>query len=276
MAHPQAADGPAAPEAAPSRARLLVFVAWCVWLLAWLAPSMLLAPHVAAAPVWMTQASSPAAFLAAVGLFVVAAWPFLPALAPARGAAQAHSIPRGGSPEPPRRAPEPGPYGPRGTLSDPPRGTVPLARLIGLSVPEMVVLAALAAPFGVVAWSLGEGRLAVGPAAATAAGLGVLSLGVRVAASAGGPGAERWLMAAALLVCAAPAALAYAAAETVGGSYAWLAEASPVVALVQAGDGWAEGAWPQAARLWLWPAVGAVLIAVSAIASASRPEVERP
>jgi len=241
---------PAVRHAAPTKARLRVFVAWCAWLLVWLAPSMLLAPRVAAAPAWLAEASAPAALLAAAGLFLVGAWPFFPALA------SFHTLPRGG-------------------CGDPPRFRASPARLVGLAIVEWVVLA-LAAPFAVVAWSLGEGRWAVGSAAVTAGGLGVLGLGLRVAASAGGPLASRWLMAAALLACAAPAALAYAAAETLGGSYGWLAEASPVVALVQGGSGWPEGAWPQAARLWLWPAVGVVVGAVGAIIATSRAEVERP
>jgi len=292
MAYPEAADGPAAPEAAPPKARLRVFVAWCAWLLAWLVPSMLLEPHAPSAPAWMTPTSAPAALLAAVGLFLVAAWPFFPALAPSPGGlgtlprGGVDILPRGGSPEPPRHLSERVSAAERGGSGDPPRGNVSLApggngsspprlavsvvRLIGLALAELAVLAALAAPFAVVAWSLGEGRLAVGSVAATAGGLGVLGLGLRVAASAGGPSASRWLMAGALVACAAPAALAYAAAETVGGSYGWLAEASPVVALVQAGDGWPEGAWPQAARLWLWPAVGVVVGVVGAIVSVTR------
>jgi len=268
MADPQAA--PVAPaahadvETAPTTAvRLHVFVAWCAWLLLWLAPSMLLAPRVVAAPAWLAETAAPAALLAAAGLFLVAAWPFFPALAPA--AAALTDTPRRGEDQDP----------PRNPSAVPRRATSPV-RLVGLALVELAVLVALAAPFAVVAWSLGKGRLAIGPTAATAGGLGVLGLGLRVAASGGVPSASRWLMAGALLACAGPAALAYAATETLGGSYGWLAEASPVVALVRAGEGWPEGVWLQAARLWLWPAIGGVLGAVGAIISASRAEVERP
>jgi len=235
MATAEAADTSFPTEAAPPRARLLVFVAWCVWLLVWLAPAMLLSPRVSDPRPWMGSEAAPAAVLAGAAFFLVAAWPFGPALTVA-----------------------------------PRRRTAVGARLIGLWVLEVAVLAALAAPFLVVAWSLAGGRLAVGPAAATAGGLGVLGIGLRVAAAGLPDGAGRRLMFGALLACGGPPAVAYAAAETVGVALPELLEASPVVALVLAATaGWPEGAWPEVARLWLWPAVG-VGLAVLGVLCARR------
>jgi len=259
MTTAEAADTASSTEAAPPRVRLLVFVAWCVWLLVWLAPAMLLAPRVSDARPWMTAAAAPAAVLAGAALFLVAAWPFLPAFL---------GFPRGGSPDLPRKTADE-----RGGSGDPPRknpdGRVG-ARLIGLSVLEAVVLAALALPFLVVARSVAGGGPAAGPATATAGGLVVLGLGLRTAAAGLPSGAGRRLMFGALLVCGGPPVVAYAAAETLGGAVPGLLEVSPVVALVRAGmDGWPEGAWPTLARLYLWPMVG-VGLAVLGLLSARR------
>jgi len=234
---------------APARARPWVLVAWCVWLLAWLTPALLVGPETSAPRPWLDREAAPAAVLAGAALFLVAAWPFWPALVPANPAGQASRATRAA-------------------------GTASLAPLAGLSAVEVVVLAALAAPLLVAAWSLG-GTLHVWPAAATAAGLAVLGIGLRLAVTGLGEGAACRLMFGMLLLAGGPPAVYYAAAETVGLAPAWLLEASPVVALVQAGTvGWPEAAWSQIARLWLWPAVGvglAVLGALSARRAAVSP-----
>ncbi len=132
---------------------------------------------------------------------------------------------------------------------------------------EAVVLGALAAPFLVAGRTLGGGRLAVWPTAATAAGLVVFGIGLRVAVAGMGGGAGRRLMAGALLLCGGPLAVCYAAAETLGGAPSWLPEVSPVVALVQAGsEGWPEAPWPEVARLWLWPLSGVGLGVLGSLA----------
>jgi len=125
------------------------------------------------------------------------------------------------------------------------------------SVVEATGLWLLAAPFLVAAWAAGgQGPLA-GPTVATAAGLTVLGLGLRLATVGLGPGAGRRLMATALVVCGGPVAVAYALGETLGPGFAWLAEASPAVGLVcSALEGWPTGPWATAVRLWFWPAVG--------------------
>jgi len=251
MPRAEAADTASEPAGAPSRARLFVFVAWCVWLLAWLVPSMLLAPRAPDPRPWMAAETAPAAVLAAAALFLVAAWPFWPALVS------------------PNLSGNPAGRAGRATQGDP-RGAGSLLRLVGLSAVEAVVLGALAAPFLVVGWSLG-GRLAVWPAAATAAGLAVLGIGLRVAVTGMPGGAGRRLMAGTLLVCGGPPAVCYALAETVGTALPWLLEASPVVALVQAGtEGWSAGGWSQVARLWLWPSVGVGLGALGALMARRR------
>lgn len=220
-----AADGSAAPEPAspaPGRAWVLLPVAWSVWLLVWLVPSLLFAPHLESPRLWMTRDTAPAAVAAAAALFLVAAWPFWPALA-------------GGA--------------------EPLRG-----RWLALSALEGTVLAALAAPFALVAWSVAGRPLDVWPPAAVGLGLGVLGLGLRVAVAGFGPRAARWLMLAAMLACALPPALAYAGGETMGIAFPRLLEASPVVALVRAAlEGWPPLGWPEIARLWLWPGVGVTL-----------------
>ena len=234
------ADRRAAPsDEAPAAgwAWVLLPVSWCAWLLAWLVPSLLLAPHIALPRPWMTAETAPAAALAAGALFLVVAWPFWPALAGRAG-----------------RVGGPG-----------------AARWIGLSVLEFVTLVALALPFGLVAWSVGGWTLEAGPTAAAVAGLGLFGLGLRVAAAGMAPAASRWLMLAATLACVLPPALEYAAGETLGVGFPRVLDASPVVALVRvAAEGWPAGSWPEIARLWLWPGVGLVLALVGVLESRRR------
>ena len=239
MAAADAGPSAPAPPAAAARRRLWMFVAWCAWLLAWLAPVLLLGPRTPDPRPWLDPASAPAAVLAGAALFLVAAWPFWPALLP-------DPFSRGGS-------------------GDPPRGTVVGARFVGLSALEVLILAALAAPMFLVARSVGQ-TLHVWPAAATGAGLVVFGVGLRTAAVGLGDGAPRRLMVGALLVAAGPPAVYYAAAETIGAVLPWLPAASPVVAMVQAGTvGWPDGPWPQIARLYLWPMVGVGLAVVGIV-----------
>jgi len=244
MSRADAGNTAPAPPAARTHARPWMFVAWCVWLLAWLAPALLLGPATPDPRPWLEPASASSAVLAGAALFLVAAWSFWPALVLGNLAGQAgratQAEARGGSPRPPR-------------------GTLAGARPIGLSAMEVLVLAALAAPMLVAARAVG-GRLHVWPAAATGAGLAVFAIGIRMAAEGLGGGAPRRLMAGALLLAGGPPAVCYAAAETIGPSLPWLLEVSPVVALVEAGTvGWPEEAWSEIARLYLWPMVGVVL-----------------
>ena len=224
--------GPSAPAlpAAPVRRRPWMFVAWCVWLLAWLTPALLVGPATEDARPWLDSSAAPAAVLAGAALFLTAAWPFWPGLLPG-------VFLRGGSPRPPSH-------------------TSVGARLVGLSIVEVLVLAALAAPMLLAAQSAG-GTLKVGPAVVTAAGLAVFGVGLRMAAVGLGEGAPKRLMCGVLLLAGGPPAVYYAAAETIGAALPWLPAASPGVALVQAGTaGWPDGAWPEIARLYLWPMVG--------------------
>ena len=238
---PAADAGPSAPRAEAARRRPWMFVAWGAWLLAWLAPALLLGPRTPDPRPWIEPTSAPAAVLAGAALFLVAAWPFWPALLP-------DVFSRGGSPHPPRE-------------------TTVGARFVGLSALEMLVLVALAAPMLLVARSVGQ-TLHVWPAAATGVGLALFGIGLRTAAASLGSRAARRLMVGALLVSGGPPAVYYAASETIGAVLPWLPAASPVVALVQAGTvGWPEAAWPQIARLYLWPMVGVGLGAVGMLSA---------
>ncbi len=224
-------SGMAGPPA-PARAWVLLPVVWCLWLLLSLVPTLLVAPHLLSPRPWLTRETAPSAVLAAMAFFLAAVWPFWPALAGRLG------VPRVGA----------------------------VARWLGASALEFVVLFSLAAPFVLVAWSVSGGRLAVAPAVVSVAGLGIFGLGLRTAAAGMVPGAARWLMLAAMLVCAGPLVLGYAAAETMGVSVPWLLEVSPVFELVRVGlDAWPEALWPRIARLWLWPGVGVVLAVVGVV-----------
>ena len=242
MAPADAGETTPAARPAPARARPWVFLAWCVWLLAWLTPSLLVGAETGDLRPWIAPASAAAAVLAGAAIFLVAAWPFWPALAPG-------AFPCGESGDPTCGAHAPS----------------SASRFIGLSVVEVLILAALAAPMFVTARSLG-GRIEAWPTAATGAGLAVFGIGLRLAAAGLGDEAPRRLMFGVLLVAGGPPAVYYAVSETMGATMPWLAAASPVVALVQAGTGgWPDGAWPEIARLYLWPMAGVGLGAVGVL-----------
>ncbi|MBM4019759.1 MAG: hypothetical protein FJ288_15800 [Planctomycetes bacterium] len=183
--------------APPARASwVLLPLAWCLWLLAFLAPSMLVAPHLATVRPWLAADSAPAALVAAAALFLTVVWPFWPALAgPASG----------------------------GRIA---------ARWLGRSLLEALMLAALAGPFVLMAWALaGRTPEALLPCA-VGAGLAAVGLAFRLFAAWLGPRPARWVILAAMLVDVGPLALAYAASETLGagpGSPIWqVLQASPV------------------------------------------------
>ena len=204
-----------------ARAWFLLPATWCVWLLGWLVPSLLVAPHLAFVPLWCSRDAAPAAVTAACVLFLTIVWPFWPALA----------------------------------------GTMPPRRLrwLAVSVLELLMLLALAGPFVLVAWAVGDRPLEVVPVKLAAAVPALFALGLRVAAGGLGQGAGRWLMLAAMLACAAPLAVAYAAGETMGQGYEYLADFSPVTAAVNAArDGWPADGFGIAC-LVAWPAVGVVM-----------------
>jgi len=218
---PRPSDGPAPVRRNPSR--VLLPFAWCLWLLVFLAPALLVAPRIDVRPFWLTAEAAPAALLAAVAFFAVAVWPFWPALAGASGG-----------------------------LS---------ARTIALSLLELAMLLALAVPFALVAWSVGAWAPSAGPLAAAVGLLAVLGLGIRSAYLGMGPVGGRWLMTAAILACAGPLMIAYAAGETLNMDFPRLVEISPVVSAMRLGvDGWPEGTWRIFAGLLLWPATGVVLL----------------
>ncbi|MCX5684746.1 MAG: hypothetical protein NT049_13805, partial [Planctomycetota bacterium] len=111
--------GPAAaPVSSPAASWVLLPVAWCVWLLVSLVPTLLVAPHLSTLRPWLTPDAAPAAVVAAATFFLVAIWPFWPALAGSSA-----------------------------------RGRV--ASWCGRTFLELAILLALAAPFVVVAWSVG-------------------------------------------------------------------------------------------------------------------------
>jgi hypothetical protein len=189
-----------------------------------LVPVLLVAPRLDVRLFWLTAGAAPASLLVAVAFFTVAVWPFWPALA-----------------------------NPWVGLS---------VRSLALSLLELVMLFALAVPFALVAWSVGAWAPAAGPLAAAIGGLAVLGLGIRAVHLGMDLSGGRWLMAAAILACAAPLMVAYAAGETLHMDFPRLLETSPLVGPVRlAVDGWPEGTWPVFAGLILWPVVGLVLLA---------------
>ncbi len=240
------ADDPLSGPPAPGRGWVLLPLIWCVWLLLSLVPTLLMAPRLLSPGPWLVRETAPSAVLAAGGFFLAAVWPFWPKKGTGKKGTGSFS----------------------GLSEKVPVPFLQSARRVGgwlgAGALEFVVLVALAVPFALVAWSVGDGRLAVWPVVAMVGGLGVFGLGLRTAAEGMVPGAARWLMFAVLLVCAGPLILEYAAAETTGVSLPWLLEVSPVFGLVGVGmDGWpAESSWPWVARLWLWPGVGVVLAVV--------------
>jgi hypothetical protein len=200
----------------------LLPVAWCVWLLVFLAPSLLAGPHLQPPRPWLTADTAPTAVVAAAAFFLVAIWPFWPALA--------------GAPAPAGRM---------------------TARRLGRTLLEGAILVALAAPFVLVAWSVADRAMELGPALAVAAGLLLLGVLLRTAAVAAGPAGVRWLVLATWLLAAGPLIVLYGAGETVGWDASALLPVSPVVAAVRlAVDGWSDAFWPEA--------LAAVLVVVGA------------
>ena len=226
------------PEVGAAWARLAA--AWCGWLLVWLVPSLLWSPHVMTLRLWLTRETAPAAVVIAAALFLSVVWPFWPR----RG----------------RSAPE----------SEEPIGI----RRLGRSVLEAVVLAVLAVPFVLVAWSVGDRTPSVGRLAVTFGIPAIFGLGLRTAAGGLGRAAAKWLMLAATLVCAGPILLEYAAGETMGIGFPRLVETSPVVAAVWVAlEPWPEETWLWLVRVALWPAAGVVLGIVGFWVSSRRGEV---
>jgi len=186
--------GPApAPAPSPAASWVLLPLAWCVWLLAFLVPSLLIAPHLETLRPWLAADSAPGAVVGAVALFLTAIWPFWPALA---GSAA--------------------------------RGRV--APWVGSSFLELAMLLALAAPFVVVAWSVGGQLFDVGRLALAAAMAVIPGLVFRVAAGFLQPRRIRWVVLAAMLLAVAPLLVAYAARETLGADWSWMLKISPVYA----------------------------------------------
>ncbi|MBE3095712.1 MAG: hypothetical protein IMZ44_01120 [Planctomycetes bacterium] len=220
-------QGPAAALAPwPTASWILLPLAWCLWLLLFLLPTMLVAPHLELPRPWLTADTAPAAVVAAAAFFLTAIWPFWPALA--------------------------GPW--PGHIT---------ARWIGLTVLEGVMLIALAAPFALVAWSVGGRALEFGPAIAAAAGLLVFGVLLRATTACAGPAAARWFIFAAMLACAGPLLGAYAASETMGLALERVLEISPVVGAVRlATGGWNDPAWQETAGWMLGWAVLLVFLAL--------------
>ena len=213
--------------------RFLLPLAWCVWLLVWLVPVLVIAPHAQTVRPWLEADTAPAALVAGATFFLVAIWPFWPALARRDSAGN-------------------------------------VAHWIGASLLELVMLLALAAPFVLVAWSVGDRTLAVKPLLAAAMAPTFFALVFRVLAMRLGAAAVRWLILAAMLLSAGPLIVVYAAGETIGADLPRLAAVSPIVMAVwQADHGWPSDLWlfslevaacgvlalaPVAASLWPRPA----------------------
>jgi hypothetical protein len=188
--------GPAAaPAPSPAASWVLLPLAWCLWLLASLVPSLLVAPHLETLRPWLTPDTAPAAVLAAAAFFLVAIWPFWPALA--------------GNAE-----------------------LIPASRWFGRTFLELMVLLALAAPFVVVAWSVGGRTLEVDSLALAAAMAVIPGAAFRLAAGAVRPQRVRWVALAAMLLAGAPLLVAYAARETLGADWSCMLRISPVYAAV--------------------------------------------
>jgi hypothetical protein len=184
---------------------------------------------------WLTADAAPAALVAAAALFLTIIWPFWPAMA--------------------------------GPLSE---STVS-GKLVGRTLLEAIILAALAAPFVLVAWSVGGRAIAAGPLLTVAAGLALPGLGLRAAAVGIGPKSVRWLILAAMLMAIGPLAVAYSVGETIGGIDGRLLEFCPVSAAVKlAVGGWPEPGFSHVARLMLWPELGAMLLLLGVRQSSRR------
>jgi|WetSurMetagenome_2_1015567.scaffolds.fasta_scaffold106815_2 hypothetical protein len=235
---------PGRSEAKPGAGWFLLPLAWCLWLLLWLAPSMLLAPRLDYVRPWLSHETAPLALAAAAAIFMVVLWPFWPALAAVEGHAPSWPEQKGRD-------------GARPSMTAPGNRKPLLIR----SLAELAMLLALAAPFVIVAAFIGGQTLRPWPLAAAAAVPAVLGLGLRLAVAGLGPRSARWLIAVAILVAAGPVILAYAASDSLLGQFPRVLESSPVIACVNlATDG-----WPASIPSWLlevavWPVVGAALM----------------
>lgn len=220
-----------APARQPSRGGpwVLLPVAWCVWLLVWLGPSHILAPRLAVAPWWMARGTAPTALWAGAVLFLVGFWPFWSAL---------------------------------GMSSEGESGGP--SRWVGRFLVELVILAALAAPFTLVAWSVGGRRPEPGRLALAGGVVALLGAAIRVADLALGDRAGRHLATGAMLVCIGPLLVAYAVGETMAIDFEHVADLSPMVSGVRlALGGWPHRAWLVFTDVVLWPGAAVVLALVS-------------
>jgi hypothetical protein len=136
---------------------------------------------------------------------------------------------------------------------------------------ELIMLVGLAAPFALVAWSVGGHRFHVDGLVRATLGIAILALGTRIL-SVTVESAGRWLMLAAMLACVAPIALHYAASETLNAGWPRVLELSPLVgAGGMAVDGWQRGhGWRTFADMALWPTVGALEIGVAVVVVSRR------
>jgi len=229
--------GPAAPAPPPAASWVLLPLAWCVWLLAFLVPSLLITPHLETLRPWLTADTAPAAVVAAAAFFLTAIWPFWPALAaPVTGI--------------------------RGRAA---------ARWFLVSLVEAVMLLALAAPFVVVAWSVAGKTL--DPAWLLLVSAPVVAIGLTfrlVVAALAGRGV-RWIMLAAVLFACGSLPLAYALSEVFGAaastpvnSWAGMCLMAGVVESVTNGReaaSWNDVTGIIAACLWLPMVWGGLLLA---------------
>ena len=217
-------SGREAPEkSAGGSARFLLPLAWCVWLLVWLVPVLVIAPHAQTVRPWLSADTAPAALVAAATFFLVAIWPFWPAL----------------------------------VIRDPGRDA---AHWIGASVLELAVLLALAAPFVLVAWSVGGRTLEAKPLVAAAMTTTLLAMIFRTLAIRSGAAAVRWLILVATLLCAGPIIVVYAVGETIGADWPRVTAVSPLVMAVwQVEHGWPSDLWLAAVEVTAWCALALAL-----------------
>jgi len=227
-AAPQRPSGSqATSESAAGPSRFLLPLAWCAWLLVWLVPVLVIAPHAQTVRPWLSADTAPAALVAGATFFLVAIWPFWPALV--------------------RRGSE-----------------LDAAHWIGASVLELVMLLALAAPFVLVAWSVGGRTLTATPMVAAAMPATFFALIFRVLAIRSGAAAVRWLILAAMFLCAGPLIVVYAVGETIGAYLPRAATVSPIVMTVwQADHGWPSDSWLFALEVAAWGVLALALVAAS-------------
>jgi hypothetical protein len=140
---------------------------------------------------WLTPDTAPAAVLAAAAFFLTVIWPFWPVW-----------------------------VGPAAHTSD--------SHLIGRTFLELVVLLALAAPFFLVACSVGGRMPKPGSLALAITGLTIFGLIFRATSSGSRPSVVRWLIFAANLFTVGPLLVCYAASETLGASWPLILKISPL------------------------------------------------